>query len=178
MSKKLELSLACGDYEITRPLIEGTVKPDGIDLTVLTHAGSRERHWRMARSNEYDVCEFNTCAYFMARERGVAWTAIPVFLHRRFRHGFVFVNTAKKIKAPGDLIGRRVGGTNFQPAGSVWIRGILEEDFGVPHNKMTWITDREEDIEFKPPTGLQIERIPPGKSLDDMLAEGETDAMI
>ncbi len=129
MSKKLELSFACGDYEITRPLMEGAVKPDGIDLTVLTGAGSRERHWRMARNNEYDVCEFNACAYFMARDRGVRWTAIPVFTHRRFRHGFIFINTAKGIKEPADLIGRKVGGTNFQPAGSIWARGILEEYF-------------------------------------------------
>jgi 4,5-dihydroxyphthalate decarboxylase len=154
------------------------VRPDGIDLTVLSAAGSRERHWRMARHNEYDVCEFNSCAYFMARDRGISWTAIPVFLHRRFRHGFVFVNTAKGIKRPADLIGRKVGGTNFQPAGSVWMRGILEEHFGVPHRELTWFTDREEDIEFTPAPGLKIERIPPHKSLDQMLAEGELDAMI
>ena len=178
MSKKLELSFACGDYEITRPLMEGAVKPDGIELTVLSAAGSRERHWRMARGNEYDICEFNSCAYFMARDRGVPWTAIPVFTHRRFRHGFIFINTTKGIKEPTDLIGRKVGGTNFQPAGSIWARGILEEFFHVPHKKLTWITERPEDVEFTPPPGLTIERIPPGKSLDDMLAEGELDAMI
>jgi 4,5-dihydroxyphthalate decarboxylase len=178
MAKKLELSFACGDYEITRPLAEGAVKPDGIDLTVLTGAGSRERHWRMARGNEYDVCEFNSCAYFMARDRGVSWTAIPVFTHRRFRHGFVFINTTKGIKSPADLIGRKVGGTNFQPAGNIWARGILEEFFGVPHKKLIWITERPEDIEFTPPPGLKIEMIPRGKSLDDMLVEGELDAMI
>jgi 4,5-dihydroxyphthalate decarboxylase len=178
MSKKLDLTFACGDYEITRPLLDGTVQPDGIDLTVLTRAGSRERHWRMARASEYDVCEFNACAYFMARDRGVQWTAIPVFLHRRFRHGFIFVNTTKQIKEPVGLIGRKVGGTNFQPAGSIWVRGILEEYFDVPHHKLTWITEREEDIEFTPAPGLRIEMIPPGKSLDDMLTAGELDAMI
>jgi 4,5-dihydroxyphthalate decarboxylase len=178
MSRKLELSLACGDYEITRPLAESAVKADGIDLTVLTGAGSRERHWRMARNNEYDVCEFNACAYFMARDRGVRWTAIPVFTHRRFRHGFIFINTTKGIMQPSDLLGRKVGGTNFQPAGSIWARGILEEFFGVPHQKLTWITERAEDIEFTPPPGLKIEMIPQQKSLDDMLAEGELDAMI
>jgi 4,5-dihydroxyphthalate decarboxylase len=178
MSKKLKLSFACGDYELTRPLLEGTVQPDGIELTVLTGAGSRERHWRMARGNEYDVCEFNACAYFMARDRDVPWTAIPVFLHRRFRHGFVFINTTKGIKQPTDLIGRRVGGTNFQPAGSIWARGILEEFFGVPHKELAWITERPEDVEFTPPAGLKIEMIPAQKSLDDMLAEGELDAMI
>src|ERR1700722_4343837 len=117
MPGKLKLTLACGDYEITRPLIEGAVKPEGIDLTVESDAGSRDRHWRMARGNEYDLCEFNACAYFMARNRGFKWSAIPVFPHRRFRHGFVFLNTAKGIDKPEDLIGRKVGGTNFQPAG-------------------------------------------------------------
>ena len=178
MSKKLELSFACGDYEITRPLMEGVVQADGIELTVLSGAGSRERHWRMARNNEYDICEFNACAYFMARDRDVHWTAIPVFTHRRFRHGFIFINTTKGIKEPADLIGRKVGGTNFQPAGSIWARGILEEYFGVPHKKLTWITERAEDIEFTLPEGLKIEMIPPRKSLDDMLADGELDAMI
>lgn len=178
MSKNLRLCLACGDYEITRPLKEGAVKPDGIDLTVLTGPDSRERHWRMARNHEYDICEFNAPAYFMARFRDHPMTAIPVYLHRRFRHGFVFVNTTKGIKKPTDLIGRKVGGTNFLPAGNIWIRGILEEYFGVPHKKLTWITEREEDIEFTPPEGLKIEMILPNKSLDDMLAEGELDAMI
>ena len=178
MSKKLSLSFACGDYEITRPLIEGAVEPDGIDLTVLSGMGSRERHWRMARNNEYDICEFNACAYCMARDRGAKWNALPVFLHRRFRHGFVFVNTSKGIASPKDLIGRRIGGTNFQPAGCIWIRGILEEDYGVPHQTITWITERAEDIEFAPPPGLKIEMIPSNKSLDEMLANGELDAMI
>lgn len=178
MSRKLALSLACGDYEITHPLIDGTVAPDGIDLTVLTGPGSRERHWRMARNSEYDICEFNACAYFMARDRGVRWNALPVFLHRRFRHGFAFVNTSKAIAKPADLIGRRVGGTNFQPAGSIWLRGILEEFYGVQHKQMIWVTERPEDVEFAPAPGLKIEMIPPDKSLDDMLAAGELDAMI
>jgi 4,5-dihydroxyphthalate decarboxylase len=178
MSKKLALSLACGDYEITRPLIDGIVEPDGIDLRVLTGAGSRERHWRMARHNEYDVCEFNACSYFMARERGFRWNAIPVFLHRRFRHSFVFVNTTKNIEKPADLIGKKVGGTNFQPAGCIWVRGILQEHFGVPHRELTWITERPEDVPFTPAPGLKIEMIPGEKSLDAMLVTGELDAMI
>jgi 4,5-dihydroxyphthalate decarboxylase len=178
MSKNLSLSLACGNYEITRPLIEGVVEPDGIDLRVISGVGSRERHWRMARHHEYDVCEFNACAYFMARDRGFSWSALPVFLHRRFRHGFVFVNTTKGISKPIDLIGKKIGGTNFQPAGSIWVRGILEEDFGVPHQKITWVAERAEDIEFTPPPNLHIEMIPRDKSLDEMLAAGELDAMI
>jgi 4,5-dihydroxyphthalate decarboxylase len=172
------LAFACGDYEIVRALKEGAVQPDGIELVVLTGHGPRERHWRMARNLEYDVCEFNVGAYFMARARNVAITAIPVFLHRRFRHGFAFVNVNSGIKTPEDLIGRKVGGTNFQPAGNIWLRGILEEHYGVPHKEITWLVDRSEDVEFAPPPGLRIEMIPSGKSMDTMLADGEIPAMI
>ena len=135
MANKLRLAFAGGDYEIIRALKEGSVDVDGIELVVLTAHGPRERHWRMARNLEYDVCEFNVGAYFMARARNVAITAIPVFLHRRFRHGFAFVNVKSGIKSPKDLIGKRVGGTNFQPAGNIWLRGILEEHYGVPHKR-------------------------------------------
>ncbi len=178
MASKIRLSVACGDYEIVRALKEGAVQADGLDLVVLTGHGPRERHWRMARNQEFDVCEFNVGAYFMARCRNEPITAIPVFLHRRFRHGFAFVNVKSGIKSPQDLIGKRVGGTNFQPAGNIWLRGILEEYYGVPHKQLTWVVDRSEDVEFTPPQGLKIEMIPPGKSMDAMLAEGEIPAMI
>jgi 4,5-dihydroxyphthalate decarboxylase len=178
MAAKLKLTVACGDYDSVRALKDGTVEADGIDLVMLTGMGSRERHWRMARKLEFDVCEINVGAYFMARLRGDPIHAIPVFLHRRFRHGFVFVNTKAGIATPKDLIGRRVGGTNFQPAGNIWIRGILEEHYGVPHKEMAWVVERSEDVQFAPPRGLKIERIGPGRSLDEMLVQGELPAMI
>jgi len=178
MASKLELTVACGGYEIVRALEDGTVRADGIDLVMLTGMGSRERHWRLARRLEFDVCEMNVGAYFMARDRGLPITAIPVFLHRRFRHGFIFVNTRAGIETPRDLIGKRVGSTNFQPAGNIWIRGILEEHYGVPHQAITWVVERSEDVEFEPPPGLRIEKAPEGQSLDALLAEGELPAMI
>jgi 4,5-dihydroxyphthalate decarboxylase len=174
----LKLTLACGDYEITRPLTDGTVKPEGITFVPDTRYGARERHWAMAKDDAYDICEFNAPAYVMARDRGRAWTAIPVFAHRRFRHGFVFVNPKSGIREPKDLIGKRVGGTNFQPAGNVFMRGILEEEYGVPHDSITWVTERGEDIDFEPHPGLKIERIGKGQSLDEMLLTGEIDARL
>ncbi len=174
----LQLTLACGDYEITRALTDGSVKPDGIEFVPDTRYGARERHWAMAKHNAYDICEFNAPAYFMARDRGVNWTAIPVFSHRRFRHGFIFVNPERGIREPKDLIDKRIGGTNFQPAGNVWMRGILEEEYGVPHDSVTWLTERGEDIDFTPHNGLRIERIHEGQNLDDMLLNGEIDARL
>jgi 4,5-dihydroxyphthalate decarboxylase len=178
MTKKLHLSLTCGDYEITRPLIEGLVNPDGVEFTVLAANNARDRHWRVGRNAECDVGELNACAYFMARERGHPYVALPVFPHRRFRHGFIFINPAKSISKPTDLIGRRVGvESGFQPAAAVWLRGILSDEYGVPHKDITWVTDRDEDIPFEVQPGLRLERAPSG-SLDRKLVEGEIDALI
>jgi len=178
MAAKLRLSVACGDYEIVRALKEATVEPDGIELIMLTDMGPRERHWRMARKAEFDVCEANVGAYFMERDQGAPLTAIPVFLHRRFRHGFLFVNPAEGVRDPKDLIGKQIGGTNFQPASNIWMRGILEEEYGLPHRQVTWLVERSEDVAFTPPKDLRIEMIAPGKRLDEMLAQGEIAALL
>ncbi len=175
---KLRLTVAAGDYDIIRPLKEGLVEAAGLELIFLTDMGPRERHWRLARKTEFDVCEENVGAYFIARDQNHPITAIPVFLHRRFRHGFVFINTAAGIKSPKDLIGKMIGGTNFMPAGNIWMRGILEERYGLPHRTITWATDRSEDIAFEAPPDLRIEMKKTDKSLNDMLADGDIPAMI
>lgn len=178
MTNKLHLTLACGDYEIIAALKDGTVKPDGIELTVLTEMDSSTRHWRMARYRHFDVCEFSLSSYLLAKFKNEALTAIPVFLHRRFRHGFIFVNPAKGINKPTDLIGRDVGLTNFQTTTLVWTRGILEDEFHVPHKSIRWHAEKEEDVEFTPPEGLTLKRAPEGMRVDRMLAEGMLDAVI
>jgi len=175
---KLRLTVAAGDYDIVRPLKEGSVEAEGLELIFLSEMGPRERHWRMGRKHEFDVCEENVGAYFMIRDQGEPLSAIPVFLHRRFRHGFVFVNAKAGIKTPKDLNGKVVGGTNFQPAANIWMRGILEQYHGFDHRSITWLVDRSEDIAFEPPPGLRIEMKQGGKHLSDMLADGDIPAMI
>jgi len=175
---KLRLTVACGDYDIVRPLKEGLVEAEGLDLIVLSDMGPRERHWRMGRKHEFDVCEENVGAYYMVRDQGEPLTAIPVFLHRRFRHGFIFINSSSGIREPKDLNGKVVGGTNFQPAANIWMRGVLEQYYGVDHRSITWLVDRTEDIPFAPPPGLRIEMKKTDKPLSDMLADGDIPAMI
>lgn len=175
---KLTLTVAAGDYDIVRALKEGAVEAEGLDLIFLSEMGPRERHWRMGRKHEFDVCEENVGAYYMIRDQGEPLAAIPVFLHRRFRHGFVFVNANAGIKEPKDLNGKVVGGTNFQPASNIWMRGILQEHYGFDHRTCTWLVDRSEDIAFTPPPGLKIEMKKSGKALSDMLADGDIPAMI
>ena len=178
MPKKIPLTLACGDYEIVRALKEGTVEPDGIELTILTNMDSTTRHWRFMRNGEFDVAETSASSYIVARDRGMPINALPVFLHRRFRHGFVFVNTGKGIAKPTDLIGRRIGIKSYLVTAGHWMRGILEHEYGVPHRSVEWFAELDEDVEFTPPAGLKITRLPHDKSVETMLAEGELDALI
>lgn len=178
MSSRIPLTLACGDYEITRALKDGTVRADGIDLTVLTEMDSTTRHHRFLRKREFDVAEVSSSSYLVARDQGLPFTAIPVFLHRRFRHGSAYINTGKGIRRPQDLVGRKVGLKAYQASAVLWLRGILEHEYGVPHRSIEWFTDLDEHVDFTPPPGLKLTRVPESKSVEAMLTEGELDALL
>ena len=175
---KLPLTLACGDYEIVRALKEGVVTPEGIDLNLLTGMDSTTRHWRFLRNGEFDVAEVSCSSYFVARDQGMAVDAIPVFLHRRFRHGFIFINTAKGIRKPSDLAGRKIGLKQFQSTALVWLRGILQHEYGVPLESITWFCELDETINFEGSAKLKIVRLPHDSSVEQMLADGEIDALL
>ena len=178
MAAKLQLTLACGDYEIVRALKEGAVSPDGIELTILTDMDSTTRHWRFLRNREFDVAEVSSSSYIIARDQGLPFEAIPVFLHRCLRHGFAFVNTSKGIKEPKDLIGKKVGVKSFQVTAVLWLRGILEQEYGVPHKSIDWYAEYDEDVEFEPPPGLRLTRMRDDQNCEDMLVAGELDAVL
>jgi 4,5-dihydroxyphthalate decarboxylase len=178
MSKKLHLTLATGDYESVRALKEGTVQPDGIELTVLTDMTSDVRHWRMLRNREFDVAELSMSNYLMAKYTGLPFAAIPVFLHRRFRHGFIFLNASNGIRKASELIGKKVGLRNFQATANLWIRGVLEHEHGLPHRSIAWFKQDDEEVDWTPPADLRIQRIAPGKNVEAMLLNGELDALI
>jgi 4,5-dihydroxyphthalate decarboxylase len=178
MSKNLSLTFACGDYEIVRPLIDGRVQPDGIDLTILTDMDSAARHWRFLRNGEFDVAEVSASSYLAARDNDWPFRAIPVFLHRRFRHGFMFINTGKGIKTPKDLIGRKVGVKTLMTTAVLWMRGQLEHEYNVPLKSIEWFAELEDDVAVKLPADLKLTRLPDNKSVETMLAEGELDAVL
>jgi 4,5-dihydroxyphthalate decarboxylase len=139
---------------------------------------SPTRHWRFLRNNEFDVAELSSSYYIVAHDKGLPFRAIPVFPHRRFRHGFAFINTGKGITKPTDLIGRKVGVNQFQTTAVLWIRGILEHEYGVPHKAIDWYAELDEDIDFTPPKDLRLTVLPDDKSIETMLAEGELDAVL
>lgn len=175
---KSRLSMSCGHYDRTRALIDGTVLAEGIHLKVIP-LDHQERHTRMMQRLEFDVCELSTAQFLTGKTRGLPVTAIPVFPYRAFRHSFIFVNAGAGIDEPRDLVGKRVGVRVFMNTASMWVRGILEDEYGVRHDQITWVTQTPEEVaEWRPPQGLRIQRRPPDKSLDGMLVAGELDAVI
>jgi len=173
----IRLTLACGDYDLTRALIDGSVNPPGVQLTVLPMP-SPERHWRMMRYEEFDVAELSMSHYLVAFANERAFRAIPVFPHRRFRHSFVFIRSDAGIKTPKDLDGKRIALRTFQNTAGVWTRGTLADDYGVDLGSIRWFTQDEEETPWDPPSWLRIERVPEGANIDRMLTEGDLDAAI
>jgi 4,5-dihydroxyphthalate decarboxylase len=177
MLKKLSLTLACGDYDIVRPLLNEKVGIDGVDLTILTDMDSATRHWRFLNNGEFDVAEVSSSSYLAARDNDWAFRAIPVFLHRRFRHGFMFINTSKGITKPTDLKGRRIGVKTLMTSAVLWMRGILQHEYGVPLNSIDWVAEIEDDVKVTLPAEIRYSCLPNDKSVETMLAEGELDAV-
>jgi 4,5-dihydroxyphthalate decarboxylase len=174
---KLKLSMLTGSYEIVRALKEGEIQPKGIDLSIARFPGTGAIHDAVALRKAADINEFNGGHYVVQKANGRDdITAIPVFLHRRFRHGFIYVNKAK-VKEPKDLVGKRIGSTSIGAAANYWMRGYLEEA-GVPVRSATWVIDHADDQVAQAPKDLKIEMTPKGKKAYDMLLTGEIEGVI
>ena len=127
----LRLTLSCNEYDRTRFLVDGTVKAEGIDLEILS-LPSEERHRRFSRDLEFDVCELQMGVFLGWMGRGAPFSAIPVFPHRKFCHGNVLIHATSGIQKPEDFAGKRIGmRAHFNPV-SLWMRGVLQEEHGVP----------------------------------------------
>ena len=174
---RLKLTFACGDYDFLRPLFDGTVTAPGIDLNVLTMA-SPERHGRMLRHEEFDICELSLVGYLVARDRGCNYTAIPVFPHRRFRHSYMIKRTGCGIEKPSDLNDKRVGLDTLQNSAGLWMRGILQDYYGVDLKTIEWWCQEEEDIPFERAKWIKLKGVPEGKNVDQMLLDGELEAAL
>jgi len=174
----LQLSLACGNYDINDALLRGEVTAQGLELNVQAYS-SPERHRRMSRGLEFDACEFSLATYLMIHDRQrLPVTAIPAFPHRRFRHGFVFVNRDRGITEPKQLEGRRVGIRNWETTAGLWARGILADEYGVDLTSIVWVAQDDEDVPLEHAGAYRIERVPDGSTVTGMVATGELDALI
>jgi 4,5-dihydroxyphthalate decarboxylase len=174
----LHLTIACGDYDRTHPLIDGSVKPEGIELNwlVLPHF---EIWTRMLNHYDFDVSEISLSSYIIARTLGRPLTAIPVFPARAFRHSYVFINTKSGIREPKDLMGRRVGLAEFQQTATVWIRGILQHEYGVKLEDVQWYTwAPHQRMEISLPRRYKVTHLTPDRKPDQMLFDGELEAIM
>src|SRR6187455_1808219 len=159
-------------------LKDGTVAPAGFSLKFEEIPVLVKGFRRMVRALEFDVSEMALTTYLTAREHGVAFTALPVFLVRGFHHGAIRYNTRSGIRGPNDLEGRRVGvNRGYTVTTGVWARSILQEEHGVDLGKITWVLSGDEHVaEYRPPAN--VVPIAPGKKMGDMLASGELAAAI
>lgn len=180
----LELSLGCVSYDRTIPLADGTVAPEGIRLAV-TNLTPGELFRRQARGAEFDVAEFSLSTYTMLLGQGdTRFVALPVFPSRMFRHRSIFVNADAGIERPEDLRGRRIGAPEFQQTAGVWMRGIVEREYGVSQDEVEWFFGAynapgpyHERSPVELPSSLRITTIPETECLSDKLAAGEIDAV-
>jgi 4,5-dihydroxyphthalate decarboxylase len=178
---KLTLSFAAELNERTRPLIEGTIQPEGIELVPIV-ADPSEIFWRQLKFKEFEISALSFSSYMIAKSQGSDMIAIPVFPARRFMHTQLFIHTDSGVKEPGDLVGKRIGVGEYQQTAALWTRRTLEHDFGVSQYKVHWYMERTEEFShggatgFTPPQGISFQRIPPEKSLASMLVNRELDA--
>ncbi len=184
MAATLTLSLAAGPYDRLEPLRDGTVRLEGIELVYVPLEEPPEAFLR-GLAGEFDAFEFSCSLYFSRRAaQDFPFIALPVFPSRMFRHGYVFVREGSGIRHPKDLEGKRVGIPEFSQTGLVWLRGILQEEYGVDLRAITWVVgeanragQRSELITGRPRgEGWKLEPAPEGYSLDRMLVEGLLDA--
>jgi 4,5-dihydroxyphthalate decarboxylase len=180
---KLRLTLACWDYDRTRALADGSVQAEGIDLNCL-NLHVEETFFRMLRNREFDVAEMSLSSYAMSMARDdPPFIAIPVFPSRFFRQSCIFVSAKSGIREPKALIGKRVGTPEYQMTAPVWIRGILQDEYGVDPASVNYCTGgeeepgREEKLPLELPPKFNVKRIGATQTLAQMLADGEIDAM-
>ncbi len=180
----LKLTLACWDYDRTRPLMDGRVQPEGIDLDIRI-LRPRQAFQRMLDSKEFQVSELSLASYTALKGRGECpFVAVPVALSKIFRHSCIYVRTGAGIETPADLRGKRVGTSQWSSTGLVFMRGMLQHDYGVTAQDMHWFMGGLSSfvepplIPFNLPKDIRLDFLPAGQTLEAMFEAGELDALL
>jgi 4,5-dihydroxyphthalate decarboxylase len=182
--EKLYLTVACGDYDRTKALQDGTAQPEGIRLNYIP-LQAEEIFWRMSNHQEFDASEMSLSNHVTMVSRGNSpFVAIPVFPSRFFRHSCIFINVDSGIQKPQDLKGKKVGTPEYSITAAVWIRGMLKDDYGIRTQDIEWFVGgqeepgRKERVALKLPSEIKVTSIAPDKTLNGMLESGEIHALI
>lgn len=180
MPDKIQLSIICGSNERVAPVLTGEVEVEGVEL-IHTHSDASETFWRQLNFNEFEISEMSMSSYLIAKDQGADMVMIPVYPTRRWFHTELMMHVDAGIKEPGDINGKRIGVPEYQQTSSLWVRGVLEHDFGVSQYNVEWWMERTEELShghgtgFEPPKGIKFNRVPPDKSLALMLTNHELD---
>ena len=177
------VTFACSHNDRTRAIVDGQVRVEGCDVTSLVLEPA-EMFARACRYFEFDITELSFSSYMRMVDQGNSpYTAVPAFLSRAFRHSSFYIRTDRGIRTPGDLAGRVVGVPEYQMTAALWLRGMLQDEYGVSPLNIKWRTGgqeqpgREERMPVSIP-GLDLKPIPEGATLSAMLQAGEIDAML
>ena len=180
----LQLSIGLTSNPRTWPILDGTVKPDGIDL-VTSIVGPSELFWRQLRFGDFDASEMSFSSLMMTIAGGdERWLGLPVFTTRFFFQTWALKRRDAGIALPADLKGKRVGVPEYQQTAALWSRGILQNEHGVRPQDVEWWMERVPERShggatgFKPPPGVTIHQIPPEKNIGSMLLARELDATL
>lgn len=180
---QLQLSIAMGDYDRSRPLYDRAVQIDGVDPAYMLLT-PEEMFFRSFRHQAFDVSELSFSSYLVKHASGdCPYIALPVFLSRAFRHTSIYVRK-DRVKTPADLKGKRIGIPEYQLTANVWARAILQDDYGIKPSDVTWVRGgidepgRPEKVKLKLPADVRIEAAPEDTTISDMLDRGEIDGFM
>jgi 4,5-dihydroxyphthalate decarboxylase len=180
----LQLSIGITNNPRTWPIIDGTVKPDGIDL-IPTILHPSELFWRQLHFAEFAVSEMSCSSFMIVTGQGDnRFLGLPIYTTRRFFHTFILVRRKAGIETPADLKGKRVGVPEYQQTAALWARGALQHEFGVHAKDIEFWMERTPEKShggatgFKPPPGVTVNQIPANKSIGSMMLAGELDAAL
>ncbi len=181
---KLQLSVAIGDYDRMRPLVDGAVQIDAVDPQFML-LEPEEIFFRAIRHSDFDICELSLSSYSVKTAAGTsAYIAVPVFPSRAFRHTAIYIRKDRGIRRPADLKGKRVGVPEYQLTANVWARLLLKQEYGVDPADIAWVrggyeqTGRIEKAALNLPANVRLEDAPADKTISGMLADGSLDALI
>lgn len=171
----MRLTIACGRYDRTQALIDGRVRPEGVELNYIALKPG-ETFWRQLNHEEFDASEMSLSSYTILRSEGdERFIAIPVFPSRIFRHSAVYLKEGSPLERPEDLRGKRVGVGDYQMTAAVWVRGFLQHEYGVRPEDISWVAGKPIRA-IPPPQGIRLEFT--ADSLETLLERGEIDALV
>lgn len=181
---KLKLSVAVCDYDRTMAVLDGRAPIDGCDV-IPTALEPEEAFHRAFKFQEFDVTEISLSSTILSTVRGdCPYIGVPAFVSRVFRHSGIYIRTDRGIKTPMDLKGKKIGLPEYQITANVWIRGILQDEYGLKPSDVLWRrggieeAGRGERSPIKLPADIDLQQIPDDKTLSEMLSTGELDGMI